>query len=164
VSEPIPELQEMPPIDTAPDVPKPKRRGRPPGRKDSAPRATPSTRKPPQPSLQKRLAGSLTTFGTVACLFHQGDGMLIVQHAESVSKALAKLASENAAIAANLERMLTAGTYGALFAALLPLFVGIAANHGLLPGELARMVAPAGAAHEGANEANAANDASGTPS
>ncbi|MFG3244838.1 hypothetical protein [Streptomyces sp. NPDC048157] len=128
-----------PPADSAPQ--QPKRRGRPPGSTDKAPRKTAaSARKASTPSLEKRLAGSLTTVGTMACLVSPADGMTIVQGVPALAASLAKLAEENASVRANLERMLTAGAWSGVIAAVVPIAVGIAANHNLLPAHMAAML------------------------
>jgi hypothetical protein len=141
-------LAEAPPMDAPPpapptsDSPPQKRRGRPPGSGDKAPRksAAASTRKASVPNLEKRLGGSLTTLGTMACLVSPADGMTIIQGVPALSASLAKLAEENASVRANLERMLTAGAWSGVIAAVVPIAVGIAANHNLLPAHLAAML------------------------
>jgi hypothetical protein len=139
-------LAEAPPMDAPPpappaDSPPAKRRGRPPGSGDKAPRkSAASTRKASVPNLEKRLGGSLTTLGTMACLVSPADGMTIIQGVPALSASLAKLAEENASVRANLERMLTAGAWSGVIAAVVPIAVGIAANHNLLPAHLAAML------------------------
>lgn len=95
-------------------------------------------------SLETRLAGSITTLGVgvatagaIAGPAYVADGQLIITQAPDIAAALDGLAQNDPRIKASLERMLTVGTYGALAAALIPLAVGIAANHGLLPADLA---------------------------
>jgi hypothetical protein len=140
-------LPEMPPIDGPADMAPsaPKRRGRPPGSRskastDKAPRATtPRARKSTTPNLEKRLASSLTTLGTLGCLISPSDGMVVVQGVPALAAALAKLADENPAVRQNLERMLTAGAWSGVIAALVPMAIGIMANHGAIPPAMAAM-------------------------
>lgn len=152
-----PTLPEMPGLD-APPPPSPdaapKRRGRPKGSTDKAPRATTATRKASTPNLEKRLAGSLTTLGTMACLVSPADGMTVIQGVPALSASLAKLAEENASIRANLERMLTAGAWSGVIAAVAPIAIGIAANHGLLPANVAAMLGSQPPADGGASAPN----------
>ncbi|MFJ7153257.1 hypothetical protein ACIQVT_34510 [Streptomyces sp. NPDC100445] len=136
-------LPEMPPIESPADTPPaaPKRgRGRPKGSTDRAPRATtPRARKSTTPNLEKRLASSLTTLGTLGCLVSPADGMVVVQGVPALAAALAKLADENPAVRANLERMLTAGAWSGVIAAVVPMVIGIMANHGAIPPAMAAM-------------------------
>lgn len=115
----------------------------------SAPKADakPKPATPRKSSLETRLAGSLTTIGMgvtaaggMTSPAIQRDGILIIGNAPNIAKALADIAAGNPAVAANLERMLAAGTYAALFAALAPLVIGIGANHGVIPPHVAEMV------------------------
>lgn len=152
-------LPEMPPIETPDTAPAaPRRRGRPKGSTDKAPRTTaPRARKSTTPNLEKRLASSLTTLGTVGCLVSPADGMVVIQGVPALAAALAKLADENPAVRANLERMLTAGAWSGVIAAILPIVLGILANHGAIPPNLAAMLgagpapAPADGSADGPN-------------
>jgi hypothetical protein len=139
------ELTEMPPIDvpdSIPDTPPKRGRGRP--RKDptdTAPRQRATTaRKPSAASLEKRLAGSLTMLGTVVSLASPSDGIVVVSGVPALAASLAKLAEENPAVRANLERMLTAGAWSGVIAAVLPIALGIMANHGAVPAPIAAML------------------------
>jgi hypothetical protein len=139
-------LPEMPPIetpaDTAPEAPK-RGRGRPKGSTDKAPRSVASTPRAPRksttPNLEKRLGSSLTTLGTLGCLVSPNDGMVILQGVPALAAALAKLADENPAVRSNLERMLTAGAWSGVIAAVVPMVIGIMANHGAMPPAMAAM-------------------------
>lgn len=151
------ELTEMPPIsaDSAPT--EPRRRGRPKGSTDKAPRATArssSARKSTAANLEKRLASSLTTLGTVGCLVSPADGMVVIQGVPALAAALAKLAEENPAVRANLERMLTAGAWSGVIAAVVPIVVGIMANHGAVPAQMAAMFGAAPAPGDGSGDAS----------
>jgi hypothetical protein len=139
-------LPEMPPIEAPSDTPPatPRRgRGRPKGSTDKAPRATASTprtaRKSTTPNLEKRLGSSLTTLGTLGCLVSPNDGLIVLQGVPALAAALAKLADENPAVRANLERMLTAGAWSGVIAAVVPIVIGIMANHGAMPPAMAAM-------------------------
>lgn len=156
------ELAEAPAMDApAPPPPpadeKPRaRRGRPPGSGDKAPRKTTTTRKSTSTvSLEKRLAGSITTLGTVTCLVSPADGMVVLNGATPLAQALAKLAEENPSVKQNLERMLTAGAWSGVIAAVAPIAIGIAANHNLLPPGVAGLFGQATAPEESAGAAAA---------
>jgi hypothetical protein len=140
-------LPEPPPMD-APAPPPPaadaaprRGRGRPKGATDKAPRKTATAQKRASTaSLEKRLGGSLTTLGTFACLASPADGMVLIEGAPNLAAALSKLADENPKVKSNLERMLTAGAWSGVIAAVLPMAVSIAANHGMLPAPVAAML------------------------
>lgn len=114
------------------------------GKSDKAPSSTP---RPRRSDLETRLTTSLATLGTglvaagsMTSPAVAADGILVIRQAPDVSKALADLAKNDPRVAAALERMLTVGTYGALVAAVAPLMIGIAANHGAIPAHVAGMV------------------------
>lgn len=145
-------LPETPSLDVPaePDEPPKRGRGRPKGSTDKAPRATaPRARKSTTPNLEKRLASSLTTVGTLAAIVSPADGMVVIQGVPGLAASLAKLAEENASVRQNLERMLTAGAWSGVIAAVVPMVLGIMANHGAVPANLAAMLGaptpPAGA-------------------
>lgn len=163
----IDQAPDAPPADLAPEPPKPPEDTAPrrpttrAGRKalsaakaaqakaapDKSPKAT-SKPTPRRASLESRLAGSIASLGTSVAVAGAvagdavvQDGLLIVQSAPALAGALDKIARDNPAIAASLERMLTAGVWSGLVVALLPLLVGIAGNHGLIPPQLAALLA-----------------------
>lgn len=110
---------------------------------DSAPKGKPTPRRA---SLETRLQGSLATIGTAVMVSGSmtseaitKDGLLIVQNAPNIAAALDKVAKDDPRVAAALERMLTVGTWSGLIAAVLPVAVGIAANHGAIPGHVAAL-------------------------
>jgi len=70
------------------------------------------------------------------------DAAAVSMHGESVSEAVADLALTDERVAALLDKILTAGPYGALLAAVIPLAAQIAVNHGLLKPGLAGTLAP----------------------
>lgn len=150
---------DLPPRDTAPkaDTP-PKRPTTRAGRQAAAAARkaqgktdkAPKTGKPSAPrkaSLETRLTGNLITLGTVIAATGgmtspavTADGVLICQHAPNVAAALDKIAKDDPRVAAALERMLTVGTWSGLVAAMLPLVLGIAANHGAIPPGIASLL------------------------
>ena len=65
------------------------------------------------------------------------DAWAIDSYAPGVAEALNQLAEERPEVAAMLDRILAAGPYGALIAALLPMLIQIAYNHGLIPESIA---------------------------
>ena len=141
----------------APDAPPAAKRGRgrPKGSTDKAPRTPRATtssapRRTTTASLEKRLGGSITTIGIGVCMFSAPDGEVVVKGAPALAKSLANLADQNPAVKANLERALTAGAWSGVLAAAAPILIGIAANHGVIPANVAKML--------DANSANEANE------
>lgn len=110
-------------------------------------KATPATA-PRRAPLEGRLATSFVSLGTaVMATGHmvgseavKADGLLVVQQSADLAAALDQVAKGDPRVAKALERMLTVGTYGALIGAVTPLAVGIAANHGLIPGQVAQQL------------------------
>jgi hypothetical protein len=110
-----------------------------PSTKDKKPTGT----TPRKAALETRLTDNFVALGAVLAATGgmmspalAADGLLITQHAASVSAALTKVADQQPAVKAALERMLTAGVYSGLVTAVLPLTIGIAGNHGMLPAGL----------------------------
>lgn len=68
------------------------------------------------------------------------DGAAISMHAPGIAEALNELANDNPTVAAALDTILTAGPYGAIIGACLPLAFQIAANHKRIPDGMARSV------------------------
>jgi len=66
------------------------------------------------------------------------DGAALSMHAPGIAEALNELANDNPAVAAALDRILTAGPYGAIIGACLPLAFQIAANHKKIPDAMAK--------------------------
>lgn len=103
---------------------------------------------PRRASLESRLSASLASMGTMVTVAGAAtnpavyaDGLVIVQHSGNIAAALDKVAKDDPRVAAALERMLTAGVWSGLVAALLPVALGIAANHGAIPPHIAAMLA-----------------------
>jgi hypothetical protein len=65
------------------------------------------------------------------------DAWAIEQTFPGIAEALNDLAAERPEVAAMLDRLLAVGPYGALIAAILPLVIQIATNHGYIPAEVA---------------------------
>lgn len=143
---------DLPPAPPAPDV-KPKRPTTRAGRRaasaaNKAKKPTgkdkkPTSSTPRKAALETRLTDNFVALGAVLAATGgmmspalAADGLLITQHAASVSAALTKVADQQPAVKAALERMLTAGVYSGLVTAVLPLAIGIAGNHGMLPAGL----------------------------
>lgn len=102
---------------------------------------------PRRASLETRLTGSLTTVGTMVAAAGamtspavQLDGVAIITHAPDIAAALDKVAKDDPRVAQALERMLTAGVWSGLIAAMLPLVLTVAANHGAIPANIAAML------------------------
>lgn len=139
----------------APPQPVKRGRGRPPGSKDSKPRVTPvkaadkAPRTAPRTtrggSLEKRIGASLTTIGVGITLMSPKDGETVIAGVPAVAKSLSNLADQNPAVKANLERALTAGAWSGVLAAVLPIGIGIMANHGMVPENVAKMLSSANA-------------------
>lgn len=68
------------------------------------------------------------------------DGAAISMHAPNIAEALNDLAADNPTVAAALDRILSAGPYGAIIGACLPLAFQIAANHKAIPDGMVRSV------------------------
>jgi hypothetical protein len=66
------------------------------------------------------------------------DGAALSMHTPAIAEALNDLAADNIAVAAALDRILTAGPYGAILGALIPLAFQVAANHKAIPDAMAR--------------------------
>lgn len=103
---------------------------------------------PRRASLEQRLGQNLASVGTMVMVAGAGtgsaavqaDGLVIVSHSGNIAAALDKVAKDDPRVAAALERMLTAGTWSGLIAAMLPVAVAIAANHGAIPPHIAAMI------------------------
>lgn len=61
------------------------------------------------------------------------DAASVTVHAEPLAEAIQQTAEQNPPFAAVLDKVLSAGPYGALLAAVMPLAVQVAANHRLIP-------------------------------
>jgi hypothetical protein len=113
---------------------------------DAKPKATTSA--PRKATLEKRLTGALVSVGGMVAASSAltgsqaigADGVLIIEHSENVAKAISRVADENPQVKAALERMLSAGAWSGVVVAVLPIVLGIAANHGAIPPQFAAML------------------------
>lgn len=138
--------------------------GRPTGTPDKAPRTRtrrritvagpkpkqqPRPKKPTTPDYRPGINGILQVVAAplmVAGLKSPAlaaDAAAIVHHAEDLSNALQETAEQVPGFAAVLERVLQVGPYGALLAAVMPLGMQLAVNHGLLSTEIGRALGAA---------------------
>lgn len=63
------------------------------------------------------------------------DGLAVAEHGPNISTALNQLATEKPEVAAVLDKVLAAGPYGLVIAAVSPLIMQVASNHGVkVPG------------------------------
>lgn len=99
-----------------------------------------STRKQPAGTTDYRAAVAgllsipamaLTMLGRVNPVFAL-DGLAIKVHTPGIAAAINDAAMTNDQLAQALDKILSVGPYGALFAAMIPLATQIAANHGLV--------------------------------
>lgn len=68
------------------------------------------------------------------------DAAALTVHGPPIAEALDDLAQERPEFAAVLDRVLSAGPYGALLSAALPLVAQLAVNHGLVPDQIGAIV------------------------
>lgn len=61
------------------------------------------------------------------------DAATVTLHSGNIAEAVNETAQQDERIAAALDKMLEVGPYGALFAAMMPVALQIAANHGKIP-------------------------------
>lgn len=100
---------------------------------------------PRRASLETRLSSAIASLGTGVAVGGlamgnqavQLDGASVIEHGPGLAQALDRLAKDDPRVAAALERMLTAGAWSGVVMASTPLLVAIAANHGLVPAQLA---------------------------
>lgn len=115
------------------------------GGKDARPKASKGTPAPRKATLETRITDQIVGIGTIVAGIGaatgstavQLDGVLVIGHSANLSAALDQVAKNDPRVGRALERVLTVGTYGALIGATLPLALGIMANHGVVPPELA---------------------------
>lgn len=117
--------------------------------KDSAPKATKTT--PRKATLESRLASALVSMGGVVMAGAavagsqplQADGLVLIEHSANMAAAINKVADQDPRVKAALEKMLTAGVWSGVMAAMLPVLLAVAGNHGLVPPQLAGIFAVA---------------------
>lgn len=61
------------------------------------------------------------------------DAMIISMNSRQVAEAWAKVAEQDERVRRILETMISGGTWGGVVIAMLPMLLGILANHGLMP-------------------------------
>lgn len=104
---------------------------------------------PRRAGLETRLSGAIASLGTAVAVSGlavgspaiQNDGAAVIQHGPGLATALDRLAKDDPRVASALERMLTAGAWSGVLAAAAPILVSVAANHNMIPAQLAHMVA-----------------------
>jgi hypothetical protein len=105
-------------------------------RRATAPRA--STRKPASGTDYRPGILGLFQLAAVPLAFKApADAAAVTHHAPPIADALNDLARERPEVAAVLEKVLSAGPYGALLAAVVPLGVQLLHNHDLMPESVA---------------------------
>jgi hypothetical protein len=94
-----------------------------------------SKRRAKKPSHYEEVAGGLLQLAVMPLLIVSPlDGLAVADHAPAVARAVGVTAAERPELAALLDRLATVGPYAVLLAALAPLAIQIAVNHGLLGG------------------------------
>ena len=69
----------------------------------------------------------------------RADGVAVLACSADLAAAINKVADQDPRVKAALEKMLTAGVWGGLATACVPLLLAIAGNHNLIPPQLAAM-------------------------
>jgi hypothetical protein len=117
---------------------------------DTKPKAATKTA-PRKASLEKRLATALSSVGAMTCGLSalsgsqplKADGLVIIGNSANMAEAINRVADEDPRVKAALERMLSAGAWSGVVAAVAPVVLAIAANHGAIPPALAALFAAA---------------------
>lgn len=112
-------------------------------RKRSGRRSVPASNMPPRSHVnpipgrkaayKDGLSGLLQLGAGITLPFAPADAAAILTHGDNVSEAVADLAISDERIAALLDKVLVAGPYTAVIAAVVPMFAQFAVNHGMLP-------------------------------
>lgn len=89
---------------------------------------------------KQELESLLAMLGLGVSAWNWYDGQRIMEGSERLADALYQLAKENAAVRRALVAALAGSAWGAVGAALMPIVVPIAANHGMVPAEMAEKV------------------------
>lgn len=114
---------------------------------DSKPKATKTA--PRKAALESRLAGAIVGLGTMlsagAAVTGSDalalDGIVVIQHSANLAAAINKVADQDPRVKAALEQMLTAGVWSGVAMAVIPVTIAVLGNHGLVPPQLAAMLA-----------------------
>ena len=88
-----------------------------------------------EPQPLNRQQGVLGVFQVIAfgvSFVEPADGIAVALHAEPISVAVADAAANDERFGKILDRILEVGPYGAILAAVAPLAIQLAANHGLI--------------------------------
>lgn len=147
------------PNDSTPDAPygiglngKPRKRpGRPVGAKKAAPAApkppgatrTASRPSPRSTDYRAGVKGLLQLVATPLVIAGAkkpellADGIAVEMHGDNLANALNETAKHVPQVAAALDKILAAGPYGLIIAAIIPLGAQIAVNHGFIPAQAA---------------------------
>lgn len=119
-----------------------KRRGRPPGSTNKA--TTNAT--PRMSSLELRYQGvqgiGQLIQGGLMLTKNYADAAAVGMHWDGVAKEVATLAEAEPAVARVIDLVIQAGPYAGLIAAVMPLAMQIAANHGMIPAGATGVVPP----------------------
>lgn len=107
------------------------------GRRPSPTSGTPRSHVNPLPGRKAAYKGGLNGLlqlgAGITLPFAPADAAAILTHGDNVAEAVADLAISDERIAALLDKVLVAGPYGAVIAAVVPMFAQFAVNHGMLP-------------------------------
>lgn len=95
----------------------------------NTPVSLPEAKKSRTPKLQKDIEGLYTMVGTGIFPFDQQVGVTIIDSAENCSAALYELSTKNPRLRRTLESFLSAGAYGAVITAHLPIAVIVATKY-----------------------------------
>lgn len=104
-----------------------------PGPRKGSPQRGGRARKPAAPDYRPGILGMFQLVALPLSFTAPVDAASVSLHAPAIAEAINELAKERPEVAAALDRVLQVGPYGALIAAVLPLGVQLAHNHGLLP-------------------------------
>lgn len=117
---------------TPPPSAAPKRRGRPPGSTNKA-----TTTAPRISTLELRYQGvqgvGQLIQGGLMLTKNYADAAAVGMHWDGVAKEVANLAEAEPAVARVVDMIIQAGPYAGLIAAVMPLAMQLAANHGMIP-------------------------------
>lgn len=97
---------------------------KPPKQSTSKPRGRPLKR-------ETKLVEFFTNIGMLVSAFNMADGQIIALNAEGLANSWAKLAAENAKVAAAIDRLTSGGAWGGVLFSSLAVVVPIMQNHGI---------------------------------
>lgn len=102
-----------------------------------APKRTTTTGR--KKALKTRLQSSFGQFGVAVSIFNRFDGQVILEGSEGLAEALDHWANESPTVKRTLEAFLTTSTVAEVLVALGGMAIPIAANHNLLPAQVAEL-------------------------